>query len=97
MSLSRDQAGISVEHAQQAGNSLSSITQAVDSIMQLNIQIAAASEEQSAVSEEIQRNVINIETIAEETSAGTEQTSNASAELAHLGLRLRTLVGQFKV
>ena len=70
---------------------------AVDNILQLNTQIAAASEEQSSVSEEILKNVVNIQNIAEETSAGAEQTAQASAELARLGSRLSVLVGQFKL
>jgi methyl-accepting chemotaxis protein len=96
MTQSRDRAGATVEKAQHAGQSLSSITQAVETILQMNTQIATASEEQSAVSEEIQRNVVNIQTISEETSMGAEQTSSASAELARLGEQLQALVGQFK-
>ena len=97
MTKSREQTDLSVEKAQHAGQSLSSITQSVETILQMNTQIATASEEQSAVSEEIQRNVVNIQNIAEETSAGAEQTNNASAELARLGGQLSTLVGQFKI
>ena len=97
MSQSRDRAGATVEQAQHAGQSLSTITQAVETILQMNTQIATASEEQSAVSEEIQRNVVNIQTISEETSIGADQTSTASAELARLGEQLQALVGQFKV
>jgi len=97
MSLSREQAGASVERARQAGESLSSITQAVDTIMQMNIQIATASDQQSSVSEEIQRNVFNIQSIAEETTTGADKTNKASAELASLGERLNALVRQFKV
>ena len=97
MTKSREQTDLSVEKAQHAGQSLSSITQSVETILQMNTQIATASEEQSAVSEEIQRNVANIQSIAEETSAGAEQTNNASAELARLGGQLSTLVGQFKI
>jgi len=97
MRHSREQAGTSVEPAQQAGNSLDAITQSVDTINQMNTQIATASEEQSSVSQEIQRNVINIQTIAEETAEGAEQTSQASEEVANLGKQLNVLVGQFRV
>ncbi len=97
MSQSRERAGNSVDRAQQAGETLTSITQAVNTINQMNTQIATASEEQSCVSEEIQRNVINIQDVAEETSASVEETSKASAELARLGEKLNTLVGQFKI
>lgn len=94
---SRERAGSTVVQAQHAGESLSSITRAVDTILQMNTQIAAASEEQSAVSEEINRNVVNIQSISEQTALGASQTSQSSAELARLGTTLQSLVGQFKV
>ena len=97
MTKSRDRADSTVEQAKHAGDSLTSITNAVGSILQLNTQIATASEEQSAVSEEINRNVVNIQGISEQTATGAEQTSTASAELARLGVQLQNLVGQFKI
>jgi len=97
MGQSRERATSTVEQAQHAGQSLDSITRAVDSILQLNTQIATAAEEQSTVAEEINRNIVNIQDISEQTSAGSEQTSTASAELARLGEQLQTLVGQFRV
>jgi len=97
MKQSQSRAGISVEKAQQTGESLYSITSAVETISSMNTQIATAAEQQSVVSEEIQRNVVNIQTIAEETSAGAEQTSQASLEVARLGEQLRAMVSQFKI
>ena len=97
MTRSRDRASHTVEQAKHAGESLSSITRAVGTILQLNTQIATAAEEQSSVSEEINRNVINIQDISEQTASGAEQTASASAELARLGEQLQNLVGQFKV
>lgn len=97
MTASRDRASNTVEKAEHAGKSLTSITNAVGTILQLNTQIATAAEEQSSVTEEINRNVINIQGISEETASGAEQTSTASAELARLGEQLQALVGQFKV
>ena len=97
MTQSRESANSTVEQAKHAGESLTSITRAVGTILELNTQIATASEEQSAVSEEINRNVVNIQDISEQTSSGSEQTATASAELARLGEQLQNLVGQFKV
>ena len=97
MSQSRERAGSTVEQAIHAGESLSSITRAVGTILQLNTQIATAAEEQTSVSEEINRNVINIQNISEQTATGAEQTASASGELARLGEQLQSLVGQFKV
>ena len=50
----------SVEHAAKAAQALETITQAVSVINDMNTQIASAAEEQSAVAEDINRNVINI-------------------------------------
>lgn len=97
MNSSRERASETVEKATQAGESLSSITRAVGTIVEMNTQIASASEEQSSVAEEINRNVVNIQSISEQTAAGAEQTSTASAELAQLGEQLQRLVGQFRV
>ncbi len=43
--------------------------------MQMNAQIASASEQQAAVSEEINQNIVNIQIVSEKTSAGAENTS----------------------
>jgi len=97
MTQSRERASSTVERAEHAGESLSSITRAVETILQMNTHIATAAEEQSSVSEEINRNVVNIQNISEQTAEGASQTSSSSVELARLGERLQTLVGQFKV
>ncbi|WP_428740069.1 methyl-accepting chemotaxis protein, partial [Sulfurimonas sp.] len=78
----RDLAVSTVEQAASAGESLRSITSAVSTIMQMNTQIAAAAEEQTVVAEEINRNVVSIESVSEQTATGAKQTSSASLELA---------------
>ena len=41
----------------------------------MTAQIASAAEEQGAVAEEINRNVVNISQVAEQTAAGSRQTA----------------------
>ena len=60
-------------------------------------QIAAAAEQQSAVAEEINRSVLNVRDVSEQTSAASEETAASSVELARLGTHLQMLVGRFKV
>jgi len=63
----------------------------------MNMQIATAAEEQSLVADEINRSVVNVNGIADQSAAAVEETSAASAELAQLGQALQGLVGQFKI
>ena len=63
----------------------------------MNQQIAAASEQQSAVAEEINRSVMNVRDISEQTAAASEETAASSVELARLGTELQVLVSRFRV
>ncbi len=86
----------SVARAQEAGASLTKITQSVATISDMNAQIASAAEEQSAVSEEINKNVVNINHVADGVTESAGQTADASNQLARLAAELQSLVGQFK-
>jgi len=90
-------ASASVSKAGDAGSSLGTINSAVSSINDMNMQIASAAEEQSAVAEEINRNIVNIGVVADETADGSEKTARSSENLAQLGNQLQSIVGMFKV
>ena len=87
----------SVEQAKQAGEALNEITQAVAAINDMNVQIASAAEEQTAVAEEINRNVVNITQIADETAEGAQETTDTSHTLAQMAVQSRGMISQFKV
>ncbi|RML44530.1 Methyl-accepting chemotaxis protein [Pseudomonas syringae pv. ribicola] len=87
----------SVELTRNAGVSIGNITQAISTIETMNHQIAAAAEEQSAVAEEINRSVLNVRDISEQTASASEQTAASSVELARLGVHLQSMVSRFKV
>ncbi len=97
MQQGRIKAQSSVEQAGKAGEALEAITTAVASIHDLNTQIASAAEEQTAVSEEISRNVAQINQMAENTADGANQTATASEQLANLATDLQGMVNQFKI
>lgn len=97
MTASRDQAGSSVVEAKNAEASLTKITQAVEAILQMNTQISSAADAQSAVSEDIKRNVANIQAAAGDTTRTAAHASEASSMVAHLSDELANLVGQFKI
>lgn len=92
-----EQANHSVEKAEKAGQSLDIIAESVTSIRDMNTHIASAAEEQSAVAEEINRNIVSIAQVAEENAESTNQTTLTSQELARLANGLETQISQFKI
>jgi methyl-accepting chemotaxis protein len=97
MEMGRAKAEESVEQAAKAGEALQAITGVVDNIKSMNMQIASAAEEQSATAEEINRNIVNISEVAQETAGGSQQTASASDELARLASDLQGQVAKFKI
>ena len=97
MEQSQSRTQRSVEQADAAAEALQAITQAVSLINDMNNQIASAAEEQSAVAEDINRNVTNIGQVAQNVAGGAEEASQASAGLTRLAEQQRRLINQFKV
>ncbi|MCK4742258.1 MAG: methyl-accepting chemotaxis protein [Sulfuriflexus sp.] len=97
MERGRRGANDTVTKANEAGEALDSIVSAITIINDMNTQIASASEQQSAVAEEINRNINNISQISDQTAGATQQTSTSSTELAGLADELQGLVSTFRV
>ncbi|MCE0494772.1 methyl-accepting chemotaxis protein [Vibrio salinus] len=97
MQNSIDSSRYSVEQAEQAGTSLQEITSTVDTINAMNIQIASAANEQVSVSDEINRNIANINDAVTQTVDTCEQSENASQELRVLAQQLSQHMSHFKV
>jgi len=97
MEDSQNRTDESVQHAAKAAEALETITQAVSVINHMNTQIASAAEEQSAVADDINRNVIIIGQVANEVAGGADESSSASAGLTKLAEQQRRLINQFKV
>ncbi|NOY61606.1 MAG: methyl-accepting chemotaxis protein [Gammaproteobacteria bacterium] len=95
MKKAHERADSTVKQATRAGESLETITRSVNTISDMNSQIASAAEEQSAVSEEINANVVSISNVADQTAGGAEQTNQNSARLNQLSHQLNALVGRF--
>ncbi len=87
----------SVKCTHRAVGALENITSKVSIIQTMNQQIATAAEQQSAVAEEINRAVINVRDISDQTANTCEETAASSNELARLGHELEGLVERFKV
>jgi len=97
MAKGNEDAELAAEQAKKAGESLQSIDDKVSEINDLNMQIATSAEEQSAVADEINRNVVSISDSCITTTAAVEQTELASNNLTELSRQLAGLVQQFKV
>lgn len=97
MEQGRTLAEKSVERAGEVGKTLSEITHSIGLINDLNTQIASAAEEQAAVTEEINRNLANITTIADNSASGAAQAESTATSVFQQIARLRNLVRQFKV
>ncbi len=83
---SRSEAG--AEQVANAGAMLRQITASVESIRDMNRQIATAAEEQTAVAEDISRNLTEIASIASSNQEQVEQTEAASRDLHGLSAQL---------
>ncbi len=83
--------------AQDVSEELKAITQTVSLIQGMNMQIATAAEQQSAVAEEINRSVLNVRDIADQSASAAEETAASTIELARLGNELQTQVSRFRV
>jgi len=97
MQNSCDQATASVDQASQGCESLKSIAEKVNTINEMNVQIATAAEEQSAVSEEINRSIVKISQVADESSQSAKETINANTHLVELTQRFDNMARQFSI
>lgn len=95
MEIGRRQADEGVEHVLQADQALQGISDAVANITDMTNQIAAAAEEQSAVADEINRNITNIATLADKTSEKAHSTALLSEELTATARDQYALVERF--
>jgi methyl-accepting chemotaxis protein len=97
MSKSQLQADNTRELAQAAGVALQSITDGVAAITERNLVIASASEEQAQVAREVDRNLVNIQSLSAQTATGAHQTNASSHELSRLAISFNELVAKFKL
>lgn len=97
MQSSNERARSTLDVARAAGEALDGIARAISQISERNLVIASASEEQAQVAREVDRNLINIRDLSLQSSAGANQTSAASQELASLAINLNELVSRFRI
>ncbi|TBN42999.1 methyl-accepting chemotaxis protein [Pseudomonas sp. BGI-2] len=89
--------GTGVESSQRTGASLTAITGQVERISDMNHQVATATEEQSAVTEEINRNVQGISDLARATAGEVRACREDCKTLQRLADDLARQMGSFKL
>ncbi len=97
MDEARERAQVGTEQVEKAAESLAEIAGSVGTISSMNAQIASAVEQQGAVAEEINNNIVAISHDAERTAAGSQQTASSSEQLSQLAQRLQGLMAGFRV
>ncbi|WP_282067024.1 methyl-accepting chemotaxis protein [Vibrio rotiferianus] len=97
MQTSTSLADTSVDYAQQAHDSLTSITNSITEINDMAMQIASAAEEQRAVSEDISRNTQGIKDDADMIAEQSLKSSEGSRQMYDTANTMRENISRFKV
>ncbi|WP_252271582.1 methyl-accepting chemotaxis protein, partial [Pseudomonas subflava] len=97
MQQSRDTASRTADDASAANDMLGRIREAITRINDMNLQIATAAEQQSATTEEINRNTTNIRDISHEVAGGAEQQVRQCAMMVEQVGEQDRLLGRFRV
>ncbi|NGN98701.1 methyl-accepting chemotaxis protein [Grimontia sp. S25] len=85
------------ELSQQANDALNGITQSVAQITDMNTLVATAAEQQSAVTQDINRNITNMSGIITQNVTGISQSASASQELSQLAESQKQELAFFRV
>jgi methyl-accepting chemotaxis protein len=96
MQQCRERGQSGAEQAGMASRLLSAITGDVTNIMEMTTQIATAVEEQSHVAAEVNKNVVRIRDISEQSLRIAEHNAQISEEVAVQATRLHQTVDKFK-
>ncbi|MEZ8194392.1 MULTISPECIES: methyl-accepting chemotaxis protein [Vibrio] len=81
----------------QANDALVGITESVTDINDMNTQVATAAEQQSQVTQDINRNVVNMSELVNQNVTGISQSASASNELSRLAEQQKQQLSFFKL
>ncbi|GHX98066.1 methyl-accepting chemotaxis protein [Vibrio cholerae] len=97
MSVSQERGEQTALESVQIKNSLAGIQTAVGTIRDMGIQTASAAEQQSAVAEEINQNLVAIAQIVNDLNRNLQESETISTQLSTSGREMHALVGHFKL
>ena len=96
MASSQERSQHTISETSKIASSLDGMAQAVCTINDMNMHIATAAEEQNAVSEEINRNLVAIQQIVEQLNLATDESDETTRHVATTGQQLKDLVSRFR-
>ena len=96
MNLSQQRSEASVNDVEKAREVLGQISDEMKQISGMNLQIASATEQQSATAEELLRNVQQISSVADRALQGASETADSSEQLRSVSVYLTESVKRFK-
>ncbi len=96
MMKSKAETDATVKHAAKADEALDTIDKAVSVIDDMNIHIACATEQQAAVAEAINKNIHEIDSVADHVQDAVQGTVAISENLAQQSINMRRLVERFR-
>lgn len=83
--------------ARNAGDAIRKIVNEIDRVQGMSAQIATAAEEQSAATEEINRNVVNMSTLSEKAHESAAHTHDIASGLGVIAQQLHSVAVKFKL
>ncbi|HEY7772543.1 MAG TPA: methyl-accepting chemotaxis protein [Marinagarivorans sp.] len=86
-----------VSLARNAGDAIRKIVNEIDRVQGMSAQIATAAEEQSAATEEINRNVSNMTSLSEKAHESAASTYTIAEDLGSISQQLQGVAGRFKL
>ncbi|PKM31143.1 MAG: methyl-accepting chemotaxis protein [Gammaproteobacteria bacterium HGW-Gammaproteobacteria-11] len=97
MGASHGMTGATVDASLKVQDALGNILQSVTQIVDQSQQIAAAAEEQTAVSHDIDQNIVQINQAGERTAEGARQAEQSSNRMGQLVKDLQQIISAFRV
>lgn len=95
MSTSREKAQRSVDQIREAGNSLNGIDSSIETIKEMNLNIASAINQQSSVSQQISDNIGKITGLSQETRGRQESVWKNMEDIHESSGQLKQLLAQY--
>ncbi|WP_420591637.1 methyl-accepting chemotaxis protein [Bacterioplanoides sp.] len=97
MQRSSQGAESSVTSASDAGAEINRIVSLVDDVRDIVIQVAAATEQQTQVAEEMNQNLVNVARVSDDTANSSTMVATNSQQLSQLSYDLEGHIAQFRV